>query len=159
NLGHSGVNGDCALRDAINAGRVPGPRMLAAARKITQHGNYVQDLNPAVAEAIFEQEFLAPASPELARRAVQTNIFYKADVIKVADGDDITPAEMAAIVDEAHRAHLKVAVHAPTVYSIQTAIDAGADSIEHGDEVTEAQLKQMRAKGIFIDITKSVQGG
>jgi imidazolonepropionase-like amidohydrolase len=152
NLGHSGVDGDAALRDAINAGRVPGPRILASGRKLAQqskHG-YVQGLNPALAEAILRQEFLPVESPDQARKAVLDNASYDVDVIKVAIEDDVTVAEMTAIVDEAHHQHMKVAVHAITVDSIQTAIDAGADSIEHGNGVTDGQLKVMRDKGIFF---------
>jgi imidazolonepropionase-like amidohydrolase len=50
-------------------------------------------------------------------------------------------------------------VHAVGSASIQTAIDAGADSIEHGNEATDAQLKQMRDKGIFLDLTPTAYGG
>jgi imidazolonepropionase-like amidohydrolase/dienelactone hydrolase len=159
NVGHSGIDGDVALRDAINAGRVPGPRMLAAGRKLTSPAAYVQNLNPALSEAIRQQEFLRIDGPDGARRAVRENTHYNVDLIKVTAEDDITPAEMAAIVDEAHRQHLKVAVHAFTPTTIQTAIDAGADSIEHGDGVTDEQLRTMRDKGIFFDITKTFYGG
>jgi imidazolonepropionase-like amidohydrolase len=157
NLGHSGIDGDCALRDAINAGRVPGPRILAAGRKIT-HG-YVEGLNPAVSDAILQQEFLSPTGVDEARKAVQSNLFYAADVIKIALDDDFTPGEMARIVDEAHRQHIKVAVHAISKSSIQLAIDAGVDSIEHGNNVTDEQLRQMRAKGIFLDLTPTFWNG
>src|SRR4029077_5614837 len=78
---------------------------------------------------------------------------------KITIGDDITPAEAAAVVDEAHRQQLKVAVHAASTASIQMAIDAGADSIEHGNNVTDAQLKSMRDQGIFLDITPTFWGG
>jgi imidazolonepropionase-like amidohydrolase len=64
NLGHSGIDGDTELRDAINAGRIPGPRILASARKLITRGEYVQNLNPALAESILKQEFLL-----LARRS------------------------------------------------------------------------------------------
>ena len=57
NLGHSGIDGDTELRDAIKAGRVSGPRILASGRKLITRGDYVQNLNPALAEAILEQEF------------------------------------------------------------------------------------------------------
>ena len=157
NLGHSGIDGDAALRDAINAGRVPGPRILASGRKLT-HG-YLQSLNPAVAEAVLQQEFLRVEGPDQARQAVRDNLFYGVDVIKVAIDDDITNAEMAAVVEEAHRQHLKVAVHAVSTESIQTAIDAGADSIEHGNEVTDAQLAVMREKGIYLDLTPILSDG
>src|SRR5947209_146235 len=88
NLGHSGIDGDVALRDAIEAGRVPGPRMLAAGRKLTPMGGYFQSLNPAVAHAVLEQEFLEVATADDGRRAVDTNLFYKVDVIKVVVDDD-----------------------------------------------------------------------
>src|SRR5438270_5936064 len=161
NLGHSGIDGDAALRDAINAGRVIGPRILASGRKIAEQrkNGYVQSLNPALADAILKQEFLGAATPEEARHAVQENLFYNVDVIKVTIEDDITPATMSAIVEEAHRQHLKVATHAASVGSIQTAIDAGVDSIEHGNDATEEQLKQMRDKGIFLDLTPTFYGG
>jgi imidazolonepropionase-like amidohydrolase len=153
NLGHSGIDGDMALRDAISAGRIIGPRILASGRKLVQPGGYLQGLNPALADVVEQQEFLEINGADAGRRAVQSNIFYGADVIKVADEDDITPAEMSAIVDQAHSQHLRVAVHAATVGSIQAAIDAGVDSIEHGNEVTDEQLKKMREKGIFFDFT------
>jgi imidazolonepropionase-like amidohydrolase len=159
NLGHSGIDGDVALRDAINAGKVPGPRILAAARKLTAPGNYVQSLNPALAHAILQQEFHQIANVDQARQAVRENVFYNVDVIKVSIEDDISPAEMTAIVEEAHRQHLKVAVHAFSAPNIQIAIDAGADSIEHGNGVTDEQLKQMRDKGIFFDLTPTFYGG
>ncbi len=158
NLGHSGIDGDAALRDAINAGRVPGPRILASGRKVIALDSYLQSLNPAVAQAIVEQEFLMIDSPERARQAVLQNVFYNVDLIKVTVGDAISPLELTAMVEEAHREHLKVAAHAVDIASIQTAIEAGADSIEHGNKVTDEQLKQMRDKGIFLDLTPTWYG-
>ena len=153
NLGHSGIDGDTELRDAINAGRVPGPRILASGRKLIAQGSYIQNLNPALADAILQQEFLLVDGPDRARQAVRQNVFQNVDVIKVTVGEDISLPELAAVVDEAHRQHLKVAVHAADKVSIQSAIDAGADSIEHGNEVTDEQLKLMRDKNIFLDLT------
>lgn len=158
NLGHSGIDGDTSLRDAINAGRIAGPRILASGRKLIAQG-YVQSLNPALAEAIVRQEFLQVTSVDQARHAVLDDLFYGVDVIKVAIDDDITVAEMTAIVETAHAQHLRVAVHAASAVSIQAAIDAGADSIEHGNEVTDEQLKLMREKGIFLDLTPTFYGG
>lgn len=159
NLGHSGIDGDVALRDAINAGRVPGPRILASGRKLAQQGDYVQGLNPALAKAILQQEFLEVNGPDGARQAVRDNLLYDVDLIKVAIEDNISAAEMAAVVEEAHRQHLKVAAHAITAGSIQTAIDAGVDSIEHGNEITDEQLRLMRDKGIFLDLTPTFADG
>jgi imidazolonepropionase-like amidohydrolase len=158
NLGHSGIDGDVALRDAINAGRLVGPRILASGRKFAKEGDYVQSLNPALAEAILDQEFLSVDGPDQARRAVQKNLLYAIDVIKVTIGANYTLAEMTAIVDEAHRQHLKVAAHAVDTASIQTAIDAGVDSVEHGNKVTDEQLKQMQDKGMFFDFTPTSYG-
>jgi imidazolonepropionase-like amidohydrolase len=161
NVGHSGIDGDVALRDAVNAGRVPGPRILASGRKLADQSKngYVQSLNPALTKAILQQEFLEVNGMDGARQAVKENIFYDVDLIKVAIDEDMSVSEMAAIVDEAHRQHLKVAAHATSTGSIQTAIDAGVDSIEHGNGVTDEQLKTMRDKGIFLDLTPTFYNG
>jgi imidazolonepropionase-like amidohydrolase len=160
NLGHSGIDGDTELRDAVNAGRVPGPRILASGRKlVTRSETYVQNLNPALAESILQQEFLFIDGADQARLAVRQNVFHNVDVIKVTAEENLTVPELAAAVEEAHRNHLKLAVHAVDQTSIQTAIEAGADSIEHGEEATDAQLKQMRDRGIFLDLTPTSYGG
>ena len=81
------------------------------------------------------------------------NLRVGADVIKVVadDGGRIIDEDtMKAIVDEAHRLNMRVAVHATTKLGIQAAIAAGADSIEHGDEATDDQFKAMRDKGIVL---------
>jgi imidazolonepropionase-like amidohydrolase len=158
NLGHSGIDGDTELRDAINAGRIPGPRILASGRKLITRGSYIQSLNPALADAILQQEFLLIDGVDRAREAVRLNEFQNVDVIKVTADENLTVAELTAVVEEAHREHLKVAVHAVDKTSIQTAIDAGADSIEHGNKATDEQLKQMRDKGIFFDFTPTSYG-
>lgn len=161
NLGHSGIDGDAVLRDAINSGSVPGPRLLASGRKLSNQGKdgYLQSLNPALADSLLRQEFLRFDGADQARGAVRDNLSYDVDVIKIAIEDDVTPAEMSAIVDEAHHHQIKVAAHAATTGSIQIAIDGGVDSIEHGNAATDAQLEQMRAKGIWLDLTPTVWGG
>jgi len=160
NLGHSGIDGDSELRDAINAGRVPGARVLASGRKLETRGEtYVQNLNPALAASILQQEFLLFDSADQARQAVRQNVFHNVDVIKVTAEENLTIPELAAAIEEAHRNHLKVAVHAIDKTSIQTAIDSGADSIEHGNDATDQQLRQMRDKGIYLDLTPTFYGG
>lgn len=146
-LGHSGIDGDAALRDAIDQGWVEGPRILAACRKLAPPGGQLMTLNPAVENEILEQEFLIVGSADEARAAVRQNRAYGADVIKVvADAERrfVTPEEMKAIVEEAHRSGMKVAVRANTVAGIQAAIDTRVDTIEHGDDVTDGQLQAMR---------------
>jgi len=159
NLGHSGIDGDTELRDAIKAGHVAGPRILASGRKLITRGNYLQNLNPALADTMVQQEFLLIDGADRARQAVRQNVFQNVDVIKVAADENLTVPELGAAVEEAHRKHLKVAVHAADKTSIQTAIDAGADSIEHGNEATDEQLKQMRDKGIYLVLTPTFYGG
>jgi imidazolonepropionase-like amidohydrolase len=161
-VGHSGIDGDVSLREAINQGWITGPRIQAAARKLTPPGGQAVHLNPAITDQIVDQEFLQVGSPDGAHKAVRENLLFGADLIKVVADDEnrfISPEEMKAIVEEAHRAKVKVAVHATTVTGIQTAIDAGADSIEHGNDITDTQLNTMREKGIFLDITELLFGG
>lgn len=153
NLGHSGVNGDAALRDAINAGWVVGPRILAATRKLTPPGGQAVAIQSEGAEAIIAQEFLTISGPEEARRAVREALAAGADVIKVVADDGariLNAAEMKAVVDEARRVKVKVAVHATTSDGVKAAIEAGVDSIEHGDEATDDDFRAMHDKGIFL---------
>jgi len=160
NLGHSGIDGDTEVRDAINAGRIPGPRLLASGRKLIMRGSYLQSLNPALTDAVLNQEFLLlEGGADEARQAVRRNAFQNVDVIKVTADENLTVNELKAVVEEAHREHLRVAVHAADTTSIQTAIDSGADSIEHGNDATDEQLRQMRAKGIFLDLTPTFYDG
>src|SRR5437762_5767116 len=146
NLGHSGIDGDTELRDAIKAGRVAGPRILASGRKLITRGDYLWNLNPALADAILDQEFLLIDGTDRAREAVRRNAFQTVDVIKVTADESLALPELGAIVEQAHRLHLKVAVHAVDKTSIQTAIDAGADSIEHGNDATTAHLSRCATK-------------
>ncbi len=153
NVGHSGVDGDVALRDAIAAGLLPGPRIIAAGRKITPIGGQVLPVQQGVAQAIIDLDFLPAGNPEEGRRAVLENLRVGADVIKVVVDDwprVIADDTLKATVGEAHRVGIRVAAHATTKVGIQTAIDAGVDSIEHGDELTDEQLAAMKAKGIFL---------
>ena len=162
NVGHSGEDGDAALRDAIDAGWVSGPRIVASCRKLTPPGGQAVRLNRALAQKIVDLEFLPVNSPDDGRRAVRENLLYGADLIKVVADDEprfVTTDEMKAIVEEAHRSKVKVAVHATTETGIQTSIDAGVDSIEHGDAVTDPMLKQMKDKGILFDLTETFAGG
>jgi imidazolonepropionase-like amidohydrolase len=160
-VGHSGIEGDVALRDAIKAGWIPGPRLQAAGRKITALGALY--LQPAVATQVLAQEFLEVSGTDEARRAVRENFANGADLIKIEidawggrNGKTrYMPIEDAkAIVEDARRLGLKVAAHAGDNDAVQIAIDAGVDSIEHALNATDEQLKQMRTKGIFLVATE-----
>jgi imidazolonepropionase-like amidohydrolase len=156
NVGHSGVNGDAALRDAINEGLIPGPRVQAACRKLTPIGGQVDELRSENSAAIIAEEFLTIGNVEEARRAVRQVLVDGANVIKVVvdvNNRILNSDEVRAIVEEAHHVKIKVAAHATTQAGIQAAIDGGVDSIEHANEATEEQFKAMRDKGIFLDPT------
>jgi imidazolonepropionase-like amidohydrolase len=156
NVGHSGIDGDAALRDAIERGWVSGPRILAATRKLTPPGGQAIALNPAVADAIIKEEFLPVSGPDEARRAVRQALADGADVIKVVVDDGprvLATDEMKAIVDEAHRARRRVAAHATSAAGIDAAAQAGVDSIEHATEASDASLATMARKGIFLGAT------
>jgi imidazolonepropionase-like amidohydrolase len=103
------------------------------------------------------------SGPDQARAAVRENLANGADLIKIVVDSDAgrhwktryMPLEDAkAIVEDAHRLGMKVAAHAGDNVAVQTAIDAGVDSIEHAWTATDEQLKQMKDKGIFLVATE-----
>lgn len=156
NVGHSGRNGDVALRDAVNEGWVVGPRIQASARKLTPPGGQAMPLHSVLAERIVDEEFRVVAGADDGRRAVREALHEGVDFVKVVLSDQpplFSVEEVRAIVEEAHRAGIKVAAHASEGPAIQVGIDAGVDSIEHGDAVTDEQLGAMKAKGIWLVAT------
>jgi imidazolonepropionase-like amidohydrolase len=149
---------DVALRDAINEGLVPGPRMRVATRGIAAVGQYFPfGISPDLPH--FPTGAQMVSGPEEARRAVREQIGHGADLIKVyADWDyaTLTVAEMQVIVEEAHKANRKVAAHATTPDGIRNAVQAGVDSIEHGHRADRAALELMKSKGVYLVPTLSV---
>ena len=151
-LGNSGVNGDAALRDAINNGWLPGPRIVAATRALAAQGGQFGQLTPE-AQPIIEQEYAIIHGPESARQAVRQALFDGANCIKViANGSpaNVTLDEMKAIVEEAHTVGVKVAAHAIGNKATRIAAEAGVDSIEHAYIVPDDVLKMMAEKHIFL---------
>jgi len=99
------------------------------------------------------------SGPEEARRAVREQIGHGADLIKVyADWNypTLTLAEMQVVVEEAHKANLKVAAHATLPGGIRNAVMAGVDSIEHGHRADRTTLELMKSKGVYLVPTLSV---
>jgi len=152
---------DVDLRNAINRGVVPGPRMEVATRALDVTGAYpLLGYAPNVAVPHGAQ---VVDGPDDARRAVREQIMYGADWIKVysdrsyrvrSDGvlDDIptfTMEELRAVVDEAHRERHKVASHAMALNGVHNSVEAGVDSIEHGNYIADADLKAMVSNGIY----------
>jgi imidazolonepropionase-like amidohydrolase len=149
---------DVALRDAINAGLVDGPRMLVATRGIAAVGQYPPfNVRPDLIGFPTGAQMISGV--EEARRAVREQIGHGADVIKVyADWrhPTLTTLEMQVVVEEAHKAGLKVAAHATTPEGIRNAVTAGVDSIEHGHGADKASLQLMKSKGTYLVPTLSV---
>lgn len=152
NLGNSGVRGDAVLRDAINGRKIPGLNVLAATRKLTPPGGQPLVDKPVTKE-ILEREFLTISNAEEARAAVQRAVDAGADVIKVVVDVGtklLSLEEMKAVVEEAHRAKVKVAAHATSAEGTKRAAEAGVDSIEHGNDASDETFRLMAARGIFL---------
>jgi len=150
-LGNSGINGDVALRRAIQRGWLPGPRMVTATRALAPQGGQFGTLTPS-AQRIIEDEYVILHGPESARQAVRQALYDGATCIKVIVNGyaDVTLDEMKAIVEEAHLNKVKVAAHAIGDNATSVAAQAGVDSIEHAYVVPDEVLKMMAEKHIFL---------
>jgi imidazolonepropionase-like amidohydrolase len=143
---------DVALRDAIRQGLVEGPRMLVATRGIAAVGNYQPfGISPDLRD--FPTGAQLVSGVEEARRAAREQLGQGADLLKVyADWSTptLTLEELRVIIEEAHKARRKVAVHATTPEAIRNALEAGADSIEHGHDADRATLALLQKKGVWL---------
>jgi imidazolonepropionase-like amidohydrolase len=159
NVGADGF-ADVALRDSINAGDVPGPRMLVSGPLLGITGGHC-DNNLLPYEYHAEGYGVADGIAAVQHK-VRENIKYGADLIKIcatggvlSKGDDpqasqYTLEEMKAIVADAHRLGRKVAAHAHGAQGILWASQAGADSIEHGSYIDDAGIAEMKKNGTYL---------
>jgi imidazolonepropionase-like amidohydrolase len=159
NVGASGFT-DVDLRDAINAGQIPGPHMLVSGPLLGITGGHCDEnllpihyhvVGDGVADGIAEVQ-----------HKVRENIKYGADLIKIcatggvlSRGDDpqasqYTLEEMQAIVADAHRLGRKVAAHAHGAQGILWASKAGVDSIEHGSYINDEAIAEMKKNGTYL---------
>nr|WP_281404353.1 amidohydrolase family protein [Pyxidicoccus fallax] len=143
---------DVALRDAIRQGLVEGPRMLVATKGIAAVGAYHPfGTSPDVKDLPTGAQFVSGV--EEARRAAREQLGQGADLLKIY-ADWATPTltvdELRVIIEEAHKARRKAAVHANTPEAIRNALTAGADSIEHGHDADRAALELLQKKGAFL---------
>ncbi len=159
NVGAGGY-ADIALRDAINAGDVPGPRMRASGPSLGITGGHCdsnllppryEDYSQGVADGPWE-----------IRTKVRQNIKYGADVTKLcatggvlSKGTSVgmqqyTLEEMATIVDESQRRGLRVAAHAHGTDGIKAAIEAGVDSVEHASLIDDEGIRMARDRGTYL---------
>ncbi len=151
-LGNSGVNGDVALRHAIDLGWLPGPRIVPSTRALAAQGGQFGRMTPE-AQKLIEEEYVTIRGAESGRQAVRQALYDGAGCIKViVNGNpaSITLEEMKAIVEEAHLAGVKVAAHAIGNKATRIAAEAGVDSIEHAYTVSDDVLKMMADKHIYL---------
>ena len=152
---------DVDVKRAINNGVIPGPRMQVATRALDVTGAY--PLEGYAPNVMVPHGVQIVDGPDNARQAVREQISHGADWIKVysdrsyrvrEDGvlDDIptfTPEELRASVDEAHRERRKVASHAMALHGVHNSVEAGVDTIEHGNYIADQDLQTMASRGFF----------
>jgi len=165
---------DVSLARVIDAGWVVGPRIIAAGHAITPTGGHLDptmfsQFAPHVLPLSVE-EGIANGVPEV-RKAVRYQLKYGAGVIKIsasggvmshsgeAGAQQYSFEELCAIVDEAHRAGIRVAAHAHGDTAIRSCIEAGVDCIEHGSLASDDTIRMMVEHGTFLVPTSYLSEG
>ncbi len=165
---------DVSLGRAIDRGWVDGPRIVAAGHAISPSGGHldptmVRGLAPSIMPLSVE-EGIANGVPEV-RKAVRYQIKHGAGLIKISASGGVmsynsspgsqqySDEELEAIVDEAHRAGVRVAAHGVGDVAIRACIRAGVDCIEHGFMATDDTIEMMVEHGTFLVSTQTLCGG
>ena len=153
---------DVAIRNAINAGEVPGPRMAVSGPSLGITGGHCD--NNALNHSFKERGEGVANGPWAVRNKVRENVKYQVDVIKFCATGGVfskgtkvgqrqyTQEEMNAIVDEAHTHGRTVAAHAHGTEGIEFAIKAGVDSIEHASFLDKKTIKLAKKHGTFLSM-------
>jgi imidazolonepropionase-like amidohydrolase len=163
--------GDIEIKQAIEEGTIPGPRIFGATRAISTTGGY--NLEGYAPELEMPKGAQLVDGPVEARKAARQQLEHGADWIKVymthrswvdkegklVSQPTLTVEELKAIVDETHGWQKKVACHAYNGIGLQRALDGGCDSIEHGLEITDVQIAQMQRQGTWYCPTISAYYG
>src|SRR6266852_427296 len=159
--------GDVGIKMAIEGGYIPGPRLFVVTRAISTTGGY--NLEGYAPELDMPKGAQIIDGPVEARKAAREQLDHGAAWIKVymthrswvgkhgelVSQPTLTVEELRAIVDEAHGWTKKVACHAYNGIGLQRALDGGCDSIEHGLEMTDGQIEQMKKQGTWYCPTLS----
>jgi imidazolonepropionase-like amidohydrolase len=161
NVGADGFT-DVALRDAINDGDVPGPRMFVSGPALGITGGHCDD-NLLAPEFKYESEGVANGVDGV-RVAVRRNVKYGVDLIKYCGtggvfskgdtpgGQQYTVEEVTALIDEAHMHGRRVAVHAHGASGIEVAIRAGVDTVEHASLIDDEGIALAKQNGTFLSM-------
>jgi len=159
--------GDIGIKQAVDRGYIPGPRIFTSTRAISTTGGYpLEDYAPEISVPKGVQIIDGPVE---ARKAAREQLDHGADWIKVymthrswldpqgrlVSQPTLTLEELRAIVDEAHGWKRKVACHAYNGDGLHRALDGGCDSIEHGLELDDAAIAQMVRQGTWYCPTLS----
>jgi imidazolonepropionase-like amidohydrolase len=160
--------GDVGIKQAIEGGYIPGPRLFVSTRAISSTGGY--QLEGYAPEIEVPKGAQIVDGPVAARKAAREQLEHGADWIKaymthrswvgkngeLVSQPTLTVEELRAIVDETHAWGKKVACHAYGGEGMQRALDGGCDSIEHGLALTDAQIAQMIKQGTWLCPTLAV---
>jgi imidazolonepropionase-like amidohydrolase len=160
--------GDIGIKQAIEEGTIPGPRIFGATRGISTTGGY--NLEGYAPELTMPKGVQIVDGPVEARKATREQLEHGADWIKVymthrswvdkqgrlVSQPTLTVEELRAIVDEAHGWGKNVACHAYNGEGLQRGLDGGCDSIEHGLDISDAQIAQMARQGTWYCATLGV---
>jgi len=150
-VGNEGRYACVQVRRAIQRGLVPGPTMITAGRIIAPYGGqfHLQPDKPALAEPEY---YFADTHDEMVK-AVRENVHYGATVIKIVVDDQqyiYSVEDIVFLKNEAARAGMKLAAHAWTEPGAHNAAEAGVASIEHGFDMTDADLEIAKKNGVVL---------
>jgi imidazolonepropionase-like amidohydrolase len=160
--------GDVGIKEAINGGFIPGPRLLVATRAISVTGGYpLEGYNPDI---VVPKGAQIGDGPVELRKITRQQLENGADWIKVymthrswvdkeghlVSQPTLTVEELKAVVDEAHGQQKRVACHAYSGIGLHRALDGGCDSIEHGLSLDDAAIAQMLKQGTWLVPTLGV---
>jgi imidazolonepropionase-like amidohydrolase len=156
------------LRNSINEGFIPGPRIVASGPAITITGGHgdLNNFSPQTRVTMFpeERDFAVADGVDQIRHVVRAQVKYGVDVIKIlatggvlSKGDSpgapqFTFEELKAAADEAHMAGRKIAAHAHGTQGIKNAILAGIDSIEHASLIDDEGIRLAKERGVYLDM-------
>lgn len=154
------------LRNSINEGFIPGPRVVASGPAITITGGHgdVNNFSPQTRVSMFPEErnFQIADGVDQIRHVVRAQVKYGVDVIKIlatggvlSKGDSpgapqFTLEELKAAAEEAHMAGRKIAAHAHGTQGIKNAILAGIDSIEHASLIDDEGIRLAKEHGVYL---------